>query len=230
MVFDPVSLVRNLRWYVLRILGLPEGVRILLQEREVFLLTSINILLAISFGITIVWLFYLLLKKFNFKQNFVFVWGAWWFFLGLLLVLPLVFHQSSFYLVLSLVGFGLCLAFLIEKLVKKGRIKILIATLYVILSFTSLSLSRQTHWVVRRANLAGKSIDQVAQELGKLKGDEVIVFLNGKKTKATGVYLSMSGPDALRVYYKNPELKVLFEGFDEIPEDRDGVYFFDARD
>jgi hypothetical protein len=57
-----------------------------------------------------------------------------------------------------------------------------------------------------------------------------MVFLNENQVKATEVYLSMSGADALRVYYKNHKLKVLFEGYDEIPKSKNGVYFFKARE
>ena len=225
-----LSLLRNLRWYVLRMLGLPEGIKILLQEQEFFLLTLINVLLTILNGMVFVRLLYLKLKKFNLKRDFVFVWGVLWFFLGGILVFPLVFHQSSFYLVLSLMGFGLFLSFLLNKFVKKKAERILIGLLYIALSFTSLVLSQKTHWITRRANLARKNIDQVAQKFNDLKDEEVMVFLNENQVKATEVYLSMSGADALRVYYKNHKLKVLFEGYDEIPKSKNGVYFFKARE
>lgn len=125
---NPPTALATFRWYILRALNLPEGVK-----------------LTADWLFTAAWLVFLLSlirRKVNWKMILV---GAFWFVatLGIFIFLPN--HMSAHYLTVALFGSSL----IISELLVKNRILLTGAlALYLFLTIRGLDFLAHTHWII----------------------------------------------------------------------------------
>lgn len=124
LVFQPVKILATLRWYLLRALDLPEGVRVSTT--------------------TIAFLFFIVFPKAKPDLKIV-AYGLVWFILGLWIFLFIPGHISAHYLTVSLFGSSLVLA----QLLPKNKIGLVVCLLiYLSQTMVSLNFLAQTHWII----------------------------------------------------------------------------------
>lgn len=125
---NPITAIQTFRWYVLRALNLPEGVRFTTDW--------------IFTGAWILFLLSLVRKKVNRKMITV---GAFWFVatLGIFIFLPN--HMSAHYLTVALFGSSLIIS---ELLPKKNIFLAVVLALYLFLTVRGLDFLAKTHWII----------------------------------------------------------------------------------
>lgn len=125
---NPVTALATFRWYVLRALNLPEGVKLTADWTMA--------------GAWLVFLLSLIRGKINWKMILV---GVFWFVatLGIFIFLPN--HMSAHYLTVALFGSSL----IISELLPKKKIFLVVAlVLYLFLTIRGLNFLTQTHWII----------------------------------------------------------------------------------
>lgn len=125
---NPVTAIQTFRWYVLRALNLPEGVKLTTD----WLFT----------GAWILFLFSLIKRKVNWKLILT---GVFWFIvtLGIFIFLPK--HMSAHYLTIALFGSSLIIS---ELLPKKNIFLSAALALYLFLTVRGLDFLARTHWII----------------------------------------------------------------------------------
>lgn len=204
---------------------------------------------AISLSILGLILLYFISRKRAIFYNKKFWFLLIWFPIGILPVLLLPFHKSTYYLVPALPAFWGALGFLIFSFYTDLKNKYPKAVLSIILllflnlfvlSATSIKLGETTYWASQRGKLAEKLINQMKSEYPTLPKGAVVYFKNdpsypfvaedwGGTSKQAN--LALNGSDALQLLYKDLTLRVFYEDLGGVPKNfpKSKVYSIVAR-
>lgn len=230
----PIELLRTFRWYLFRVFSLPEGIKNYLFQNSLALISLAGaIFFIIIFFVTP--LFLVETKKLITNRWNIFF-GFFWFTTSLLPIAFFVSHRSASYVVIGLPGIFLALSQLFsswwEKL-KNQLTKTIMLTLVILIfpiaSFSSVRLMEKTSWLTKRAKVAQKNLSFIQKNYLTFEKETSIFFKDTVPNSSLELYFAFDGPHALRVFYDNPNLEVLYEAFDEFPEDKENVYFILAK-
>lgn len=238
IIFNPKIFLNSLAWYSGWALGLPEmlidfvmpGFKLnptLMRYWGNYYTVIFSSFAAVLAILTLSIRYFFINKSFIF-QNKKFLFFLLWFPLGLIPVIFLPSHKSTYYLTPVLPAFWAMIAYLIFN---THMIRILIVTFCLAaftISATSINLVHSTYWAAQRGKVAEKLIREVASKYPELPKGSVIYFTNdptypyvakewGGSSKQASVILS--GSDALQLIYKDPTLKVFYEDLGELPEE-----------
>src|SRR3990167_9048037 len=197
MSFSPVTWVINLRWQVMRSMGLPEGFRAYLNW------PSIQLAVIFLSGFWAIWLSSVQIKK-------RILLGIGWYVLSLMPVLLLVHHQSPIYQIIGLPGFILVIMLLGEKAVE-SRLKFgILAGVFFVGAFWSVRAMNDYHWVTKRARIARYHIEKL--QTHNPPPNSSIIFLNTVPGSSQEVYMALAGDHAVKALFGN-SYQALFEDF-----------------
>lgn len=235
LIFNQMTFVNNLAWYSGWALGLPEMLldfvmpgfklnpTLMRYWGNYFIIIFATFFISVTIlGISLI---YLIRKGQIFKKKFYFF--LIWFPLGLMPVIFLPSHKSTYYLAPVLPAFWAIVAYLIFHTHLARFLVITFCLAALILSVTSINLGHSTYWAAQRGKLAKKLIDQVITTYPMLPKGSAVYFTNdpnypfvaqdwgGSSKQASFV---LNGADALQLLYKDPTLKVFYEDLGELPE------------
>ena len=221
--FSLATFLRNLRWYALRAVGLPEGFLAFLQLSSVRLALVALVLAALAV-LFLVWSNRGQTLKTAFTSRFsLAIFGALWFTVAVLPVGFLRQHQSPIYQIIGLPGFFLMLAAFLPKL-KSFNLSLLVFTgFYFVASFWGVRAQNQYHWVTKRARLAKYHIEKLNHH--QPGPQDVVAFLNTSPQSSTQAYLAMAGDKAVKVFFGDG-IKVEFEDFSELTFSKKAFFVF----
>lgn len=129
------QVISTIRWYLLRVFNLPEGVRFS-QQPEILILFVVFILLL---AIVALWRF----KAKSYPLRLT-LFAAAWFLIGALPFYFLPNHMSAYYLTIALLGPAL----LFSELLAVKKIWLLALGVYLLLSWSGLLFLQKTHWII----------------------------------------------------------------------------------
>lgn len=208
------QLFSSLRWYSLRAISLPELIKDYLTSEDILKINLLSALVFLSLGFLIPTILAFKQKKYSLR---IMVFGIFWFILGLLPVLFMPQHLLSSYLTFSLPGF---LLFLLSNLnLKKPSQKICVfisLAAFYLSSLTSVFFLQKKHWIVYRAKIAEVNLKNLKKNYPILENNRIIYFTNSKPKASSELYMAMGGDSAVKLFYKNKTLKVLFEDFNPL--------------
>ncbi len=186
------------KWYLLRALGLPEGVKNGYQwEKSIIYIGFIALM-----GILIISLWKnkaYWLKKY--KKLFT---NIMWVLIGALPFYFLPNHLNPIYFSLAFVGFLL----LINQILS-DKLLFAYAIIYIFISFFSVHLLFHTHWTVRRSNLAKEWINKIRES--KIKpANNTIVLSSTDKPTLDDLEITLNGDRAMQLFFNNNQLKTIY--------------------
>jgi hypothetical protein len=215
--FTIKQLTRSLRWYTLRLINLPEGIKFFLfLEKSAFLSFCFSCLF-VFFFLILPLLFFKTKKPLNWR---IIILGTTWFFLSLTPVIFMSQHQSPLYASLGLPGFFLCLGEIFQKFTQDKVQKYLTLGAifsFFLTSFFSVRLMQKHHWVTKRAQLAKRYLTLLQKYHLELIQKQTVYFKNQTPDASKELYFAFAGPTALQIFFNQPNLQVLFEDFDSPP-------------
>ena len=259
MVFSIKRILNSLAWYWVWALGLPEML-VDFVKSGLSLNPSLmrywggyfTIIFPAFFGVMgffAAFLVYLGVKVKSFFPDKRFWFFVLWFPVGILPVVFLPLHKSSYYLLPVLPAFWVALGLVVFGVYKSlaMRHKKIVTTvigafglLLLLLSAASIGLGDKTYPAAVRGRLAEKLINDVKSQYPKLPPGSVVYFKNdpdypfiaedwGGTSKQAAFILNRA--DALQLFYKDRTLRVFYEDMDTIPEDipKDKIYEIMAR-
>ena len=198
----PVSLspkiVSALTYYIARIAGF-------IENATAF---PVSILLAI-------WLLILTgVFIINIKKMFL-NFRAILFFASIILIglLPFIFlptHLSPHYMNLSVFGFSAIAALIVSKM--RLSVMFLAVAVFVITSTLSSAKIQQSHWVVKRSNIAKHYINSI--EDTNIPRDSTIVFNDSYISSSFEAYISLGTGKALDFWFRDKNYKYCFTAFE----------------
>lgn len=197
-------------WYFFRSLNLPEGIRMMTKGSyiSVFLL-----LILIRFLILLI--FIKNIKYLTKDSMRLIAFGAVWYLIFAFPFFLLPNHLSPFYLNTALIGFMIALETLIFpiKIRKINRLSGFLASIvlgmYGLLSFVNVQFLNKTHWVIWRAQLAKFYLEKTIRTFPTLPQGVTIVYKD-TKVDPSEIAVVFSGNKALRLYYHDPLLNVVY--------------------
>lgn len=170
----------------------------------------------------------------------------------LLSLLPVIFlrdHRSTHYLYPAMPAFSGLIAYLISQttyyletksfLYAKLFFTIFLLT-FSVLTITSINLLDETFWASQRGKAANKLISDIKTQYPNLS-DRTILYIRDDKSypfisedwggTAKQSALILNNSDAIRLLYKNNQIDVYYEKFNELPNDIDHskVHEFTAK-
>lgn len=213
----------TLGWYLAWALGIPEmfldfiGPKLAISPKLLLYYPWQTKIILFSFGIFIFSCLAVLLKERK-KDIFFYVLCCLLYVVALLPVLFLPWHKFPLELTVPLLAVALFLGRLFGK---AGRMIIVFGLIFFsILNITSYLLTYQTHWVIRRGEVAQKVISYFAEEYPAFPRGKEVYFYNDSAFITEGwgasqhISVALSGSDALAVFYHDPKIKVYYQDLD----------------
>ncbi|RLC31496.1 hypothetical protein DRH13_02960, partial [Candidatus Woesebacteria bacterium] len=189
--FSP-RFINTLFWYGLWSFNLPEmlvdfigpGLRF---NPNLFKFWSKEIIpIFMLFGAVITSISYLAVKvrkKLKKKDFQIIIFSLLWFVLTLIPVLFLPLHKFTFYLTLPLIGIVLPVSYLIEKAKATNSFRLVFASVWIILSFATLQLTVETHWISQGSKVARNAYVYFTQYEKVEEGKKYIEFYDTGEDK-----------------------------------------------
>ncbi len=206
--FSPSTWISNLRWQMLRSVGLPEGFRAYISWYKVQLGLAAWMLF---WGI---WLWSVRLKLVN-------LWGVVWYGLALTPVLLLLHHQSPIYQIVGLPGFILAILLLVKHNLKSNLKIATMAGLFFVSAFWSVRAMNDYHWVTKRARIAKYHTEKLRRH--NPSPDSSVIFLNTEINSSEQVYLALAGDHGAKALFGN-EIQSWFEDLDQEAYPKNAVF------
>lgn len=219
--FSYLSIMQNLKWYLLWSFGLPEiistypsiNISGVIQFMKDFSLSS-TIVISFTILIISIFVFSTIFKKHFSKKTIIS--SLIIFFGSLIPVLPLGNHHYPSYLNITLLTFLPILAMLYIKLIKISKILVIISlTSFIILQLSSIELSRQTHWTTHRSKIAKQYFQIIKNTHPDLPGSSTIVF-QGSEQEAKELSITLAKHYGLNIWYPGKTLTVKYQTVNEI--------------
>ncbi len=222
--FSPLKALNTLFWYYNFSLGVPEflvdyvasGLQILPRYYELFPFWS-KALIYLILSTNLI-LFLLVLRSTKSVHKLLF--PILLFILGLLPVIFLPFHKFTLELSLPMIGFSFSLGLLMSR----EKLKVLTVSFlifFILLNLLSNYLTFKTNYSVNRAVLALKVYEYFRENYPEYPKSKYFEFTNGgiESSENWGVSRqisqAISKSDMHRVLYKDKNIQVFFEDFDE---------------
>ena len=258
-IFNIKTLINSYVWYYGWALGLPEMLidfvlpNLKLNPDLLRYWGSYYIIIFPTFILSILILTISAIYLF-FKKNDVFLDKRFWFLffwfpIGLLPVIFLPSHKSTYYLAPSITAFWAIVGFLIFSTfqnIKKRSPQLanslisIFAGSLLFLQIISLTLGHTTYWAATRGKLAEILINEIKTKYPTLPEGSALYLTNdpnypyvakdwGGTSKQAS--LALNGQDAIQLLYKDPTLKVFYEDLGGIPQNfpLDKVYTVVAK-
>ena len=138
-----------------------------------------------------------------------------WFVVALIPVLPYVNHAQNYYVNISVVALSVLVASTFNKLGRRGEnAALLFAILYVFMSWNIIGNLEKNSWVAESSSMAKADIDNLRALHSQLPKDAVLYILNNEEDENS----ANSFRHMIRLYYRNPDLGVIFAGKESLPE------------
>lgn len=191
-------LPQAIRWYLLRAIGLPEGIKNGYWWEQVSLyLFLIIILICLFLGFIKEW--------HKIKENQLQIYKyLLWIMIGALPFYLLPNHLNPIYFSLSFLGFLL----LMEKILNYNLIKYY-TIIFILMSFIGIRLLSHTHWTVQRSTLAKNWTQKILAEQNSPIGNEIIIGVPSEALKQE-LQITMNDSISWRLFFKNRKLKVVY--------------------
>lgn len=179
--FSP-RIVNTVMWYLLWSFNIPEmlvdfvgpGLNINPNLIKYWGRDMLFILTPFIGGIAMIVYKFITLRNWLWKNYKIILFGMYWFIVTLVTVIFLPLHKFSFYLTIPLIGLVVIIAKLFEKSLRSTVI--IFCLLWVLVSYATLNLTRNTHWITRGAQIAGRVTDYISKEVSRLSTVKTIVF------------------------------------------------------
>lgn len=231
--FTPVNIVNSFSWFSLWSFGLPEmltdfmtlTLKInpnLFKYYESFIKVVFPLfIIFVSLNLFIVIIFR---KKILTSKLFLYLLLAFIFSLGPFLFFPQ--HRFSYYLSLPLVWFSIILGLLLSFAWSKQRLKVIVICqiiIFLIISFKTVSLNKDTNWAAKRARAAQVILSDVRSLYPKVGVGTTFYIKNDSNypvisrewgSSSKQAFYILSGSDAFQLLYKDSTIKVYFEDID----------------
>jgi len=247
MVFNLKTTANTLMWYTNWALGVPEMLIDFVKPgfnlnpdlmrywgnyfRIIFPTLVLSIVIILFFVVS---LFTKFRKVFKDKRFWLFL---VWFPIGILPVLFLPQHKSTYYVYPSLPAFWAVMGIISYNglyVIKRNNpltawflFIVLFISLFT-LSATSAVLGRTTYWAANRGKLAEKIIKDVRSRYFTLPIGSGVYFINDPtypyvaedwKGSSKQAYFALNGEDGLQLVYKDQTLRVFYEDTGGVPKD-----------
>lgn len=155
------------------------------------------------------------------------------FIIALIPVIFLPWHKFPLELTIPLFGVSLFLGNLFSK---HSRLFVFLAgALFLVLNLASYVLTYQNHWVIRRGEVARKVNNYFQEKYPFFPLGKEIYFYNNSAFITAGwgaskhIWISISGSDALNVFYQDNLIKVSYEDIDG-PKSGDNLIRLGSKD
>lgn len=228
-IFSLKKILNSLFWYFLWGLGLPEmlidfigpGLKfnpgLFLQfgkEMRVYFVDVFAFLGLFMFG----------LLKLQRKDRKTIIFFFSWFIAGLIPVIFWPSHKYVYYLTLPLLGLTALLAIVLRNTSRFGYYFGIL--LLIIISVTTINFSQKTYWVINRAKMSQKIIEDFQKDYPILPKGAVVYFVNdpdypkiqGFGNSSTQAYYALSGENAIQLLYNDQTIRVYYEDLEKPPE------------
>lgn len=228
-IFSLKKIINSYFWYFLWGLGLPEMLIDFIGPGVKFspqLLVKFNSEMLVYFvsGLSFLSLLAIGLLKFGKKDFKIIVFFLAWFVIGLFPVISWPSHKYVYYLTMPLLGFVASLVIILKNLPKLWLY--LGILLLVVISLTTINLSQNNYWVINRANLSKKIVEDFKKQYPILPKGAIIYFKNdpnypsipGFGNSSTQASYALSGENAIQLLYHDLTIKVYFEDLHKLPE------------
>lgn len=252
--FQIGSLLNTLSWFILWSFGLPEILPDFMTLRlkfspaffEFYPTYAITV-----FGSFLIIIFLLILFIYIFIKNKsqirnratrIMLFSAGSFFVSLSPFLFFPQHKFVYYLTFPLIFFVIGLATLLSEVYRNRvsfKLSILIFLfLYVLISYETIKLNKLTYWASKRANAALAIITDFKNKYPSLpKGINVFIrddqdypfIASTWGTSSKQAYYILSGSDAFKLIYNDPDLNVYYEAIDKDILTKPGDLFYKPR-
>ena len=190
------------RWYILRGLGLPEGVKNGQQlEKNIIYFLFYLLLVLIIWGI-----FYFYKNKKKSREIKILAKYIFW---VIIAAFPFYFmsnHLNPIYFSVSFIGF----LFILEKILTK-KLFFIYGLVFIILSFFGVRLLLDTHWTVGRSRLSKDWIDKVKKDCFKFNKQGKAVLLIPDNIKKDELEITLQKDKALQLFCYNDKLKTIYQ-------------------
>ncbi len=239
-VYSVKTMVNTLQWYVLWAFGLPEmmvdfigpGLHInpnLIKWYKDYLQITIS-----AFGFLVISLILIILKFRNviLKEGHL-LFFALGFVISVSTFLAFPEHKFIFYMPFAAVWFAIGVSYLLSKVLKEryGKIWVLlIMTSFLIISWQTTGLNAKTHWAAKRAVAAKFLLENVKIHYPDVEKGTVFYFVNDPNypniakdwgTSSKQAFYILSGPDSLKLLYKDSSINAYYEDARKLPKDID---------
>lgn len=219
-------------WYTIWVLGAPEflvdyigsGVKIIPRFFSQFPIWSKIILLTIFLTVTS---FIVLLVRIR-KLDKLVIFGSVVYLAGLAPVIFLPQHKFTLELTLSLWGFSLVLAWILEK--NKKTISAIFIAIFLITNLCSYIISYQTSYILSRGRIS-KVVINILNTSYPEKVNKPFLIANSIDLSQTSkewgdskqIAQAVSNGDLFKVYYKNLDIDVYYQDLEKIPLNKDFI-------
>lgn len=205
-----IEIVSLVRWYLLRTINLPEGIKAM-DNTSINLIYTGSLVLVICFlklfkHLKMHW------RKINLKLLFF---GICWFFILGLPYFLLVHHETAYYLNTAYIGLIIAAGTLFAPIYENKKIKLSIltivtATCYIVMSYVGVSFLNKTSWLVWRGEIARRYFFKTKNTYPILPQGATVVFTK-TKIPLSEIRFALYEDKALQLYYLDPTLKVRYE-------------------
>ena len=212
--------LKNLLWYVLWLLNLPEELKyqvILskLQITQIFLNAAKNYLpyILILFAANLITLLTILVGGVRNKSSRLLVAATIFFILGLMPVLILPNHSFPYYLTIPslfvFISIGKASSSYFENMKSKRAVMITLSFIvtWVALSLLTLTLTRKMHWITAEQNLSREKIEFIKNQHPIFPTNLVVEIPNSNKQ----IIQSLMDQNATQVIYNNENIKTVYK-------------------
>lgn len=193
------AIPNTFRWYHLRALGLPEGIKNgYLWEQGLLYLGFISLCLILITQL-------IKRKQVLVKHKRYLVKYLLWIIIG---AFPFYFmpnHLNPIYFSLSFIGFLLILSLIISTQYFKFYTIIII-----FMSMISINLLLHTHWTVQRSKLAKDWITKIINNKNTQQDNKLIINTNSLVLQEE-LKITLSDSRAFQLIFKNPKLQVIYQ-------------------
>lgn len=237
-IFSLKSIINTLSWYILWSFGLSEiiidyvGPKFQINSNLLKWYSDyIQIVISSFVMLVLSIIYYVYAYKRKLLNNIYFLLVIA--FAYILSLSPFLFfpqHKSSYYMSFSTIWFSIFIAIILNIVwqnQKLAKIWVMIwIFLFAIISFQTSSLDKLTYWAAKRSVAAEYLLKNIKKTYPTLQNNAVFYIKNDPKypfiAKEWGgsskqAFYILSGADALKLTYNNPNLKVFFEDMDKLP-------------
>lgn len=248
-VFNPKSILNNIFWYFLWSMGIPEHFVNMPLKDSIYIinpgfLTDVGKQGALTTLLFVVFLtlnligFRLFLKERISKTFLLELFSIGWFLITLILVMFFPFHKFSYSTTLPLFAVSIFFALTSKEIIKFSKFFFSLALfLFLLANNSSYNFALETHWAVKRANIAKKIFSFFQESYPELKNGAKIYFfdydycayLPGETENSEEISYVLSKNKGLEILY-NKDIDVFFQYKTPIEEvGIDGVVLVRAK-
>lgn len=123
-------------------------------------------------------------------------------------------HLSPHYMNVSIWGFTTLIAFSTKRLKALSTVSLL--TVFLIIAFYNINLTKNNNWVTLRSNLAKGYIAKI--ENANLPAGSTLVFADSQLSTADEAYIALGTGEAISFWFADKNYTTCFTAFEDCPE------------